>query len=343
MGFAGGAELQQVLLARELVSGGYEVSFITYDHGQPDISYVEDIEIIKTYPREKVNKINSFSKFRYILRALNKAKADLYFHSAGSSGILPFFCSIKKKKFIYRVPLDEIVLGKTASPILKLLEYLDIKKANAVVVQTEFQRRKLLENFSVKGLLIKNAFPVPKAKAEKPDPPTVLWVGRIAKIKQPQIFIELAKAIPNASFEMIGGKVMKEPQLYERIRSFAKNLPNLSFHGFVPYNEIDKYFARASIFVNTSYLEGFPNTFIQAWASYVPVVSLNVDPDGVIQKERIGFCSKTFEQLVTDVSNLLSNETLRKTMGKNAREYVEKEHNIKKNVKLYCKIFNALS
>jgi len=34
LGFVGGAELQQVFIAKELQSRGYEVSFVTYDHGQ---------------------------------------------------------------------------------------------------------------------------------------------------------------------------------------------------------------------------------------------------------------------------------------------------------------------
>ena len=120
-------------------------------------------------------------------------------------------------------------------------------------------------------------------------------------------------------------------------------LPNLRFHGFVPYHKVNEYFEKASIFVNTSSIEGFPNTFIQAWMHYTPVVSLNVDPDGIIRNEKLGFCSSTFKQLVSDVTTLLEDERLRKTMGENARKYVEREHDIRKIAKKYIKIFEELS
>ena len=118
--------------------------------------------------------------------------------------------------------------------------------------------------------------------------------------------------------------------------------PNLRFHGFVPYYKVNEYFKKASIFVNTSRIEGFPNTFIQAWMHYTPVVSLSVNPDKIIQGERLGFCSGTFKQLVSDVITLLKDEKLRKIMGKNARKYVEREHDVRKTVKKYIKIFKEI-
>ena len=342
LGSAGGAELQQVLLARELASYGYDVSFVTYDHGQKDVSYVGKIEVIKVYRREKAYEMSSFSKLRYVWKALNRADADLYIYSAGSHGILPFFCLIKKKKFIYRVPLDTIALGKTRKPIARLTERLDIRKADVVVVQSEFQRRKLVENFGVEGVVIRNALPIPQATCEKRVSPTVLWVASISEVKRPQLFIQLARAIPNAHFEMVGGKSREYPQLYKKIWDSTRNLPNLIFHGFIPLHKIDKYFKRASIFVNTSSVEGFPNTFLQAWAHYTPVVSLNIDPDGIIQRNKLGFCSKTFKQLVSDVTILLENRKLRKKMANNARKYVEKEHDIGKIARQYLSIFEPL-
>lgn len=45
-GFAGGAELQQVILAKELVKRGFEVTFIVRDFGQPRYCSSEGIKII---------------------------------------------------------------------------------------------------------------------------------------------------------------------------------------------------------------------------------------------------------------------------------------------------------
>jgi glycosyltransferase involved in cell wall biosynthesis len=346
LGITGGAELQQVLLARELVSHGYEVIFITYGYKQKKCiararyACMGNITVVNTYEIEKIQKIDLFSKFRYLLKALNRVDADLYFYSAGSPGVLPLFKLITKKKYVYRIPSDMVVLGENRKLIIKIADRLDIQKADAVVVQTEFQRVKLMENFRVNGVLIRNAYYVPQVKQEKTDPPIVLWVGSIYKIKRPQLFLELAKAIPNGRFEMVGGP--KDFQLFRKIRDLSRSIPNLTFHGLVPYHEIDKYFERASILVNTSSIEGFPNTFLQAWAHYMPVVSLSIDPDGIIQKNRLGFYSKTFKQLVSDVNNLLEDKKLREKIGVNGRNYVEEHHDIKKISRKYIQLFEEI-
>jgi len=60
--------------------------------------------------------------------------------------------------------------------------------------------------------------------------------------------------------------------------------------GKLPFEETLKIFDGATLFVNTSKSEseGFPNTYIQAWLRGVPVISFDVDPDGVIAKNGLG-------------------------------------------------------
>lgn len=346
LGYAGGAEVEQAHLGTELVTQGYDICFVTYSYGQNPNENVNGIEIIKTYDCEKSSEINVFFKYKSIWHALKKANANIYFHESGSAGVLPLFCYVNRKKFVYRIPSDAIVLNKSLSKnysfSTKIVDVLETKRADVVVAQSYFQKRILKERFGVASFVIKNGLLIPQVNREKQEPPIVLWVGSISSIKRPHLFIELAKSIPSAHFEIIGGR--GEPhQLHDEIKAVAQKLSNLKFYGFIPYNKVNEYFRRGSIFVNTSIMEGFPNTFIQAWAHYIPVVSLKVDPDNIIQNEKLGFFSDTFKQLVSDVNTLLEDEKLRRTMGENARKYVEREHDIRKNVKKYIKIFEEIS
>jgi len=345
-GYTGGAEVEQVCLAKALLTQGFDVSFVTYHHGRDRVENVNSVEVIKTYERDKAGKKHVLLKYYSIWAALEEANADVYFHEGGSHGVIPVFCYARRKKFVYRVGSDAVVLSKTLygnyGVFGKFIDAFEIGRADAVLSQNMFQKRMLKERFGVDSILIKNGFDVPEGGCTKSDPPIVLWVATLSSVKQPHLFVELAKSIPHARFEMVGGRAVGEPQLYEEIQAAAQKVPNLKFHGFIPYHEVNDYFRKASIFVNTSKVEGFPNTFLQAWAFRMPVLSLNVNPDGVIGGEKLGFCSKSFNQLVSDVNTLLEDKPLREEMGNNGRKYVEREHSIHEVAKKYVSIFKEI-
>jgi len=341
-GSAGGAEIQLVSLANQLIHKGYTVSFITLDYGQPVKEYVKSFDIFKAYRYDRVKKTCTILKILYILRALMHANADLYICSADSHGILSVFCLLFRKKFIFRIPSDQVTQGNSKSLLIRLAESLDIKRANIVVAQSEFQKRMLKKNFKVNSVVIKNSFLLSENISKKTEPPVVLWVGSISSVKQPHLFIKLAESIPTAHFQMIGGRIPSEQYLFDEIQKEATHQKNLTFYGFIPYNKINVFFEKAAIFVNTSKYEGFPNTFLQAWAFNVPVVSLNVDPDDVISQKKLGFFSRSFTQLIFDVNQLLDNKTLRISIGLYSRKYVETEHNVQEMSERYIQVFNDL-
>ena len=347
LGVTGGAEMQQVLLARELSKEGFDISFITFDFGRKGIEKYDNIKIFKIYSTNApTGARHYYSKLRTIWNALKQANSDIYYcRGFGvNAGIAALFCLLKKKKFILSIAHDMDVDGtrlKKAKVYGSLAFKFGVKRADCVIAQSKYQQELIKKNFSKDTLIIKSMHILPEEVTEKAMPPIVLWVSRMQNWKQPGLFLEIAKAIPTARFLMIGG-VSESKEFYEQIKESANKIPNLEFIGFVPYPQINKYFKRASIFVNTSTAEGFPNTFLQAWARYTPVVSLNVDPDGIIVKYKLGFHSRTFEQMVEDVKLLLEDKKLREKMGENGRRYAEKEHDIKTIVKEYEKIFKEL-
>jgi glycosyltransferase involved in cell wall biosynthesis len=349
-----GPDVHQVILAKELIKHDFEVSFATYNGERTPIEYIEGMEIIKirtlTY---HLNILNIILKVFRIWNAMRKAKAHIYFHAGGVAGAVSPFCKLIRKKFVYDIASDALVNRDLVTQRIKEFNrskfslgtfgnWLDIKLADAIIVQSEFQKTMLKKKFGKEGILIKMPFPLTeRGMSEKAKPPIVLWVGAIAEVKQPELFVKLAEAIPGAAFQMIGGHSGNQ-EFYNKIKESCKRILNFEFFGVIPFHEIDKYFSRASILVNTSIFEGFPHAFIQAWMHYVPVVSLNADPDELICKNKLGFYSKTFETLIGDVKTLLENEDLRREMGKNARKYVEKEHNITNTVKTNIGVFNTL-
>ena len=348
-----GPDVHAFILINKIIKFGFNIICITTtkedilpQNPMPNL----DIILVRE-PSHRLRIVYIISRLVSIWSALRKADADVYYHAGAFSGPISIFCKLMNKRFIYGIASDALVEKKLVSRRIRefsrsrlsldrLGNWLDIMLADAIIVQSHYQKKLLKEHFKRDGILIKMPFPIaPKEIPHKASPPIVIWVGSIAEVKQPELFLKLAEAIPEARFQMIGGHSCNL-EFYNSIKDAAERLQNFVFLGVVPFDEIDKYFMEASILVNTSMFEGFPNAFIQAWMHHMPVVSLNADPDELLWEMKLGFHSRTFEKMVEDLRVLLNDEKLREEIGKNAREYAIKEHNADLLVKKYIEIFN---
>jgi glycosyltransferase involved in cell wall biosynthesis len=345
-----GPAVHSVLLAKEFVKHGFQVSLITYNYGKAPVERVNGIELIKAH--RAYSYLNKVSKAFHIWKAMLRANANIYIHC----GNLPvsLFCRMFRRKSIYEIASNALSLRELIDPenkefhrprfsIAEFFHQLDIILADNIIVQNEFQRRMLEQNYGKDSTLVKMPFPLSeKGELRKEKPPVILWVGAMADVKQPRLFLQLSQKIPEARFQMIGGYSLGNEALYEEIRCESQEISNLEFVGPVPFYEINEYFKRASILVNTSKFEGFPNAFLQAWMFCSPVVSLNADPDEIICRENLGFHSKNFDQLINDIRILMENEPLRKQIGMRARQYVEKNHDVAIVIETYANFLLSL-
>jgi glycosyltransferase involved in cell wall biosynthesis len=185
-----------------------------------------------------------------------------------------------------------------------------LRQADAVITQASYQAVLLREYFGrTDAEVIPNYHPAPPKK-DKTDAQgqTVLWVANLKAAKRPEIFFRLAEMcadLANAKFIMVGAI---QDRRYESMLEQSASLRNFRYMGPLPLEEVNQLMDSADIFVNTStsFGEGFPNTFIQAWLRRVAVVSLEVNPDHMMDDRQIGICSaSSIEQLVLDVRTLL--------------------------------------
>jgi glycosyltransferase involved in cell wall biosynthesis len=215
----------------------------------------------------------------------------------------------------------------------KMIEY-GLRHAHYILGQAKYQDDLLRRNYGRRcDRIVGNWHPAPAQPCTKGPSVKVVWVANLKPLKRPDLFVDLAErlgGIARAEFIMIG---RPGPGRYQRrLESRLRQTQGLAFLGERSIGEVNAVLAEAHVFVNTSEWEGFPNTFVQAWLREVPVVSLQVDPDDVLQREGIGFRSGSFDRLVQDTKNLIENADLRRQMGRRAQAYARKNHSLAANL-----------
>lgn len=307
--FAGGGEMQQAVLARMLRADGYTVSVLTADHGQADVVDCDGIEIhrLPATARRGVRGLRFIHPLcTDIVRGLDRIDPDVvYFRVAGfRAASVAWYARTRRKRFVYACASDREFQGRAVSKLPRrdeLMFRFALRRADGVLVQNVDQQRQLESRFGRESSLVPNCYAEEQATSAAPGG-TVLWVGTFKPVKRPELFIQLANRHPAKRFVMIGGAdLANDPgQIYfGRMREAASAVPNLDFVGYVPLPEVGSHFDRASIFVNTSDSEGFPNTFLQAWIRGIPTLSF-VRPEVVPGETGTLVCSN-----IDDLANRL--------------------------------------
>lgn len=303
-GVAGGAETQSVYLARSLAERGLRVRhLVVAEGGAANAGGVEVQPIPTDYAR------GGLARRRSIVAALRAADARVYVQrSAGdATGIVAAYARCAGRRFVFSsssesdFTRDLLALHRSGTSLDEWptrLQYLvGLRLAHRVVVQTETQRNLALHERGVRADVIAS-FCEPAPVQDRPRE-AFLWIGGISGVKDPLAFVELARRVPEARFVMVASSRGREWAELERdVLAQAQAVSNLELRSAAPREQILDLYSVAVAVVNTSWFEGFPNTFLEGWARGVPALSLRVDPDGVIERNGLGVvCAGSIECL----------------------------------------------
>jgi glycosyltransferase involved in cell wall biosynthesis len=276
--WVGGAEVQQSVLIRVLQRDGYRLSVITQDYGQPQHATVDGVTVHKTFrPQDGIPVLRFLHpRLTSTWRALKEVDADIYYVRSASmlNGVIAEFCKRRAKRSIYAAASDaDFVPGHRQIRFARdrMLYEHGLRNVDHIVVQNQAQLEACRANYGRSATLIPSCYELP-AERKKALQDRVVWAGRVYPDKRPEIFLELARRLPQRMFVLIGS-ADGNPAYYQRVRELAAALPNVEFTGFLPLAQAESWFDRARVVVNTSTYEGMPNTFLQAWARGVPSVA----------------------------------------------------------------------
>ena len=347
---SGGSEYQAALLADALSqTNQYEIFYICQRADESHQPEGYQLRLLKN--TRMPGSFLSFLSAWPIYDELKKIGPSIIYQRVGGiqTGVGAYYAKKHGAKFIFQIASDDNVMPQWKSNVRQVfcrfperlfLNY-GIRNATVITAQTNYQAELLKKRFGIESdSIIPNGHPLPEEPPIKTEPIRVLWIANLKPLKRPEIFVRLAKNFRDRNdvqFIMIGRQGWGK--WFEKLKRDFQVLPNLNYVGELAQGQVNQHLSNGHILVNTSRYEGFPNTFLQAWMREVPVVSLSVDPDHIIVREKIGYKSETFEQLCYDIQVLIDDNEKREKMGTRARNYALENNSIEKTVVQTIKFF----
>ena len=336
----GGGELQMALLAKALSKAGHEVVVIDFQVSENFIT-ADGIRILKIEGwNSGIRLIRTFThRLPLLYKTLKKQKADVYYSRIRDfRHILTFLAARKvKAKFVLGLASDldamdfmsRLKFQILVSPanlwsffnnmLIEIIYPFLLKHADLILVQHEGQKKILLRK-NIRSKVFYNFIGPPNNLTLTAHPENhFIYVGNLDKRKGFVDFFELVKRTPSIFYKVIGQPTDKTGGFYY---GELKQYNNVNLMGRLSHAETVKEIANSKALITTSRMEGFPNVFIEAWASGVPVFSLHFDPF-VIEKEKLG---KVSHGNLEALAELIKNYTPDEEFSRRAKSYVENNH-----------------
>lgn len=330
---AGGAERQMLMLAARLAQRGWLVGVASNSVAQALPATIDGVHLLVHQPfggdGRQVARLASLREMIWMLASLD-ARVLVQRSAGTTTGYVALAARLRRRRFVYSSAnvIDFSFERLEPSRRAVRLFHLGVRLAQAIVVQTPEQVELCQERFGREPTMIKSlAEPQPLRDGEAE---AFLWVGRLAHYKRPEVFLELAKAMPEARFWMVAVATgTAEERSLAKLRAASASLANFELLAPRPREELGELIARSVAVVNTADYEGMPNVFLEGWARGVPALALSHDPDGVIQRERVGAFARGSQDLFAELARAMWSERERQAdVATRCRDYLSREHSI---------------
>lgn len=349
--------MQQTHIARELARRGRRIAFITHDHGQRDGEAIDGIHVFSMCSRSKGLPGLRFIHPRWtsLCAAMTRADAAIYYQRTGGveTGQVAMWCRWHGRPMIAALANDRDCFQSLRRRLKRRERWMQgygLRRADAVIAQTAAQAEAMQKYFGVNARIIRSCAAdrgcvlSPANISDRLNRRRVLWVARFTRAKRLDRLLQVASRCPDVEFNVLGGDLADAERYVNSIRPDAEFLmpPNVKFQGVQPRESVQRFYDESAVLVCTSDLEGFPNTFIEAWSGGLPVVS-TVDPDGVIKAEAMGAVASDVNQLSHEIQRMLTDEAHWRQCSSNARRHFERHHTIRAAGDAYENLLDELA
>lgn len=204
----------------------------------------------------------------------------------------------------------------------------DYQICDGVVVLSEVDE-KYVKCFNPHVTYISNpiTFSTGNMKEVKKEENNILWLGRIAKEKQPLDVVyameHIVKEFPNIRLHMVGDGDEKLTEMLKNLICQLGLQDNVILEGFT--SEVEKYYEKAQLMMYTSEYEGFPMVFCEALSHGTPIVTYDMpwltfvrDGRGIVTSRQ-----KRPDLLAQKVTELLRNSEECRRLAEEGKQHIK--------------------
>lgn len=329
----GGAEYQAMLLADRLHEK-HEVDIHYFVARAGERTEFQSHRVIPVGREGFLSRYGSFWDVFRLYRALTEFSPDVIYQRVGCAytGVVARYAMQNRISCIWhvaneadtdRMPPVYRVFSKPHFFLERYLLNFGRRRVDKIVVQSERQAKLLRRNLGLEAYrVIRNFHPVPQENVEKDENFIVCWIANLKLLKKPERFLEIAGHLEDLGHVrfVIVGRPYPESHLQQTFEHRLSAHDNVDYIEGLPQEDINKLLLRSRILVNTSPREGFSNVFIQAWMREVPVLTLGVNPDGLLDDGYLGGAFESTGALADSLRDLAQAPNRLSVMGKRCRE-----------------------
>ena len=317
--YVGGQSAQADLLIRHWQSDpDVDVSFISVDPPLPSVfAWAERVPGLRTVLREPIY-------FWHLWRGLKDVDVAHIFSASYWSFLLApapasLFARMRGCKTLINYhsgeARDHIQRFRSAKFILSRVDRIVVPSGYLVDVFRGFG----LSAFAVPNIVDLSQF---RYRQRTPLRPHLVCTRGFSRYYSVDVvvraFAEVKKEYPEAQLDLVGNGPL-EGDVRKLVADL--NLSGVNFTGVASRQEIGKYYDRADIFINASWLDNMPLSVIEAFAAGTPVVTTSPEcMPYLVQHERTGLLSPVGDEkaLAANIVRLLRDPQLALSVAQNA-------------------------
>ena len=274
-----------------------------------------------------------------LIRNLTAAPTPLYVRKPNSiSAMACLILRATRKRVALGIASDLDCLPVPGEPARNLWKWICLRLSSDVLVQTLRQQAQIRLNYGVESTVFNNLidlgrFSNARTVAFGDRDIDVLWVGTLTASKGVEILLEVIRRCPHLGFAVIGDDDHRQGSFGDKARQSLRAAKNVIAPGFVNPDQVPSWFGRSKSLLHTSVpvagtltKEGFPNVFLEAWASHTVVVSMYANPDSVLTQNNVGYVTPSVGEAVDLLSRITEYERTWLADTKRASDYVVMHH-----------------